>query len=70
MHRYLKRNRQRGEALIEFTMVGIPLLFVWISTAEMARGMWQYHTLQYATKMANAYASTHGATCAHPTVAR
>ena len=62
----LNRKRRRGEALIEFTLVGIPLLFVWISTVEMSRGMWQYHTLQYATKMANAFASTHGATCGSP----
>jgi Flp pilus assembly protein TadG len=62
-HTQLRRRRLRGEALVEFTLVGIPLMFVWISTVEMARGMWQYHTLQYATKMANAYAAVHGATC-------
>jgi len=68
MHGHLtkKRKRQSGEAMVEFTMIGIPLLFVWISTVEMARGMWQYHTLQYATKMTNAYVATHGATCASP----
>lgn len=65
-HSQLSRKRRRGEALLEFTLVGIPLLFVWISTVEMARGMWQYHTLQYATKMTNAYAATHGATCGSP----
>jgi Flp pilus assembly protein TadG len=66
MHRELNRRRTRGEALIEFTIIGIPLIFIWISLGEMARGMWQYHTLQYATKMANAYAATHGATCGTP----
>lgn len=65
-HRTTRRTRQRGEALVEFALVGIPLLFVWISVAEMARGMWQYHTIQYATKVANNYAATHGATCASP----
>ena len=62
-HPKLIRRPTRGEALIEFTLVGIPLLFVWICVIEMSRGMWQFHTLQYATKMANAYAAVHGATC-------
>jgi Flp pilus assembly protein TadG len=62
-HAQLRRKRRRGEALVEFTMIGIPLLFLWVSTVEMSRGMWQYHTLQYATKIANAYAAIHGATC-------
>lgn len=29
----------------------------------MALCMWNYHTLQYAAKMAGTYASVHGATC-------
>lgn len=60
------RRRQRGTALVEFALVGIPFIFLWISVAEIARGMWQYHTIQYATKMANGYAASHGATCASP----
>jgi Flp pilus assembly protein TadG len=64
MHHQLKRKRIRGTAMMEFVMVGIPLIFVVISIEEMARGMWQYHTLQYAVKIANSYAAVHGATCA------
>jgi len=48
---------------MEFVFVGISLIFVMISIEEMARGMWQYHTLQYAVKVANSYAAVHGATC-------
>ena len=51
---------------MEFTLVGIPMLFLFIGTEEMARGMWQYHTLQYAVKLATSYATVHGATCASP----
>lgn len=47
--------------MVEFALCGIPLIFVWISTVQMALGMWHYHTLQYATKAAGAYMSTHGA---------
>jgi TadE-like protein len=55
-----KRGRGRGNATIEFTLVGIPLVFVLISTIEMARGMWIYHTLAYAVKEGTRYAVTRG----------
>jgi Flp pilus assembly protein TadG len=50
----------RGNATIEFTLVGIPLVFVLISTIEMARGMWIYHTLAYAVKEGTRYAIVRG----------
>jgi hypothetical protein len=55
-----KRGRGRGNATIEFTLVGIPLVFVLISTIEMARGMWIYHTLAYAVKEGTRYAVARG----------
>ncbi len=58
-----KRNR-RGATIVEFVLCGIPMLFAWISIVEMARGMWYYHTLQYAVKRAASYLTVHGATCA------
>jgi hypothetical protein len=62
-HRATRHKNTRGSALLEFTLVGIMMMFVWISIEEMARGMWNYHTLQYAVKTATSYASVHGATC-------
>lgn len=59
-----RRRKSRGSALIEFCLSGIPLIFIWISVEEGARGVWNYHTLQYAAKTAGAYAAVHGATCA------
>jgi hypothetical protein len=61
-----RRKSIRGNAALEFCLVGILLVFVWISAVEMARGMWNYDTLQYAAKTAGNYASVHGATCALP----
>jgi len=55
-----RRRRGRGNATIEFTLVGIPLVFVLISTIEMARGMWIYHTLAYAVKEGTRYAVARG----------
>lgn len=56
----MRRKRQSGSAMLEFALCGVPLIFVWISTVQMALGMWHYHTLQYATKAAGAYLSVHG----------
>jgi hypothetical protein len=55
-----KRGSFRGNATIEFTLVGIPLVFVLISTIEMARGMWTYHTLAYAVKEGTRYTVARG----------
>lgn len=54
---------QRGNSVIEFTLVAIPLILVLISTFEIARAMWSYQTLAYAVKDAARYASTHGNGC-------
>ncbi len=55
-----RRGNRRGNATIEFTLVGIPLVFILISTIEMARGMWIYHTLAYSVKEGTRYAIGRG----------
>ncbi|MBK5294214.1 MAG: pilus assembly protein [Acidobacteriia bacterium] len=54
---------RRGNSLVEFTLVGIPLLFVLISIFEVARGMWVYHTLAYAMKEATRFVIVKGSNC-------
>lgn len=49
--------------MLEMTLVGIPLMFVLISTVEMARGMWIYHTLAYAVREGTRYTIVHGVNC-------
>jgi len=58
------QKKRRGSALLEFTLVGIPLIF--ISTSVMSAGldMWQFHNLAYGTQMTARYAAMHGRTCA------
>ncbi len=56
-------RKRRGQTLVEFTFVGIPLMFVLISTFEISRGMWIYDTLAYAAKQGVRYAIVHGANC-------
>jgi hypothetical protein len=58
-----KNNRRLGSATLEMTLVGIPLVFVLISTVEMARGMWIYHTLAHAVREGTRFTIVHGADC-------
>lgn len=57
------RNQERGNSLIEFTLVGLGLVFVLICTFEMARGMWIYHTLSHVSKEATRFLIVHGVEC-------
>ena len=60
----IRRGRELGASTIEFTLIGIPMIFLLISTFEVARGMWSYETLAYGVKEGTRYASVHGQTCA------
>lgn len=54
---------ERGQAVIEMTLVGIPLIFMLVSIFEIARGMWAYETLAHAVREATRYAIVHGQNC-------
>jgi Flp pilus assembly protein TadG len=60
------RNRRRGSAFLEFTLLGIPMIFLFTSAISCAIDMWQFYTLSYAVEATARYASMHGATCASP----
>jgi len=62
----MNRRANRGSALLEMALLGVPMIFVWISIVEIGRGMWQFHVLQYATKQTGAYLAVHGSTCGIP----
>jgi len=57
------RNSQRGATILEFSLVGIGLTFVFLSFFEIARGMWTYQTLAYAVREGARYSSVHGKDC-------
>ena len=52
--------------MLEFVLVGIPMIFILISGFEVARGMWTYETMAYAVREGVRYASMHGKGCASP----
>lgn len=58
-----RSSSRRGTALIELTLLGIPLLCVTTSVMSMGLDAWQYWTLAYATDATARYISMHGATC-------
>jgi Flp pilus assembly protein TadG len=58
-----RRRQSGGNSLIEFTLVGIPLIFVLISIFQMACNMWLYHTLASAAREGTRYAIVHGQNC-------
>ena len=51
----LRRQRRRGSALLEFTLVGIPILFLSTSVISASLDMWQFHNLAYGTQMTARY---------------
>ena len=55
---------RKGSAIIEFTLVAIPFLFVQFSIVEICRGMWDYQSLAQGVKGACRAAATRGAGCA------
>ena len=59
----MERSKHRGSVLLEFTLVGIPALFLLISIFEISRGMWAYHTMTRAVNVGARYASLHGQGC-------
>ncbi len=63
MTHMFRSNRVRGSSILEFTLVGIPAIFLLISIFEVSRGMWIYHTLASAVNAGARYASLHGQGC-------
>ena len=59
-----KNKRERGSNIVEFTLAGIPLIFLIYSTIQLSLAMWNYHTLAYTVNEAAHYAAVRGQGCA------
>ena len=57
---------RRGATTLEFTLLGIPGLFLCMSVIMTGIDMWQFFTLSYAVSETARFAAVHGATCASP----
>ncbi|HTA42416.1 MAG TPA: hypothetical protein VK789_08215 [Bryobacteraceae bacterium] len=58
-----RKSSRSGSALIEFSILGIPMMFITISAISVSVDMWQFQSLSYATEVTARYISMHGATC-------
>lgn len=59
----MRRKSRSGQAFVEFTLVGIPMIFVLISLFEIARITWIYNSLSSAATEATRFAIVHGRNC-------
>jgi Flp pilus assembly protein TadG len=57
-------SRERGSAVVEMSLVFLPLMFSIFSVFELGRVMWTYHTLASSVKKGVRVAMVHGARCA------
>ena len=46
----MRRHAQRGSAIAEMAIIFIPLVFLLLSTFELGRAMWVYHSLTSSLK--------------------
>jgi len=58
-----KRSAKRGSSLVEFTLVGIPLICIITSLCSVSLNMWQYHNLAYTVDLTTRYIASHGSVC-------
>jgi Flp pilus assembly protein TadG len=56
------KNR-RGNVLLEFMLMGVPILFLTISVFEVSMMMWQYVSMDQTVQSTAQYISVHGYNC-------
>jgi Flp pilus assembly protein TadG len=61
-----RKNGRKGSTILEFVLVGIPIIFIFICIFEMSRGMWNYHSIAFGVREGSRYAAMHGVDCASP----
>ena len=56
-------DRRKGQSLIEFSLIGIPLIFMITCVMTVAIDMWQYDNLVYSAQSTARYVAMHGRSC-------
>ena len=59
----IENRRRRGSALLEFTLLGVPVIFLITSVVSCSIDMWQFYTMEFAVESTARYIAVHGATC-------
>jgi hypothetical protein len=58
-----RRSQERGSNLLEFSLVGVPVILMACAATTMALSMWQFHTLEFGTQITTRYIAMHGRSC-------
>ena len=66
MKRRRRHRGERGQALVEFALVGIVFFLLLYGTIDVGRAVWNYNTLAQATREGTRYAIVHGANSSDP----
>ena len=56
-------RKRKGSSLLEFSLVGVPLVLISVSIVQMSVAMWQFFTLQHTIQTACRYVTTHSRGC-------
>ena len=62
----LHHERERGQALVEFSLAGIVFFLLLFGMIDVGRAVWNYNTLAQATREGTRYAIVHGADSSDP----
>ena len=54
---------RKGQSLLEFALIGIPLIFMITCVVTVAIDMWQYDNLVYSAQSTARYVAMHGRSC-------
>lgn len=60
------RGRERGQSLVEFSIIGIAFFIMVFGMIDAGRAVWNYNTLSHATREGTRYAIVHGADSSNP----
>ena len=59
-------HRERGQALVEFSLIFIAFFLLVMGAVDVGRAVWNYNTLAQATREGTRYAIVHGANSSDP----
>ena len=63
---HIFRRGEKGQAMVEFSMLGIVLFIMIFGMIDAGRAVWNYNTLSQATREGTRYAIVHGADSSDP----
>lgn len=65
-HLIFARRQERGQAVMEFALVGIVFFILVFGMIDVGRAVWNYNTLSEAARAGTRYAIVHGVNATDP----